>query len=409
MSKGFRLLLWPFQLPAVLMLVLFPIAGGLMLMVLENSGELFVLNLALCTPFFYGLLSMMALIGQRVLRRVSGGHDAESRPGDADVNPFQQPLAFQLGLLLAVVVLTTWAAQGALWPLLVLGVLFPLAYLGTALEESLFAGLRPAYAWRLISGLNLSYLLVVLLLSGAAFGLAFALLEDRRLPVLAVSGYAFLAAHGFTGWLLYAYRGSLELETERSPEQDAAAAQLAAAREIDELVEELSRLSTTGRLLTASERLEAFLGDRAAELDPVLHERLRRVQDPRLFLEHGVHYLQRLAERGEHGKAWAVFKDCLAHDERFRPLSDDVLLQLTRAAGREDARLVEQLLEDFPRAYEDSALASQAAFRRARVKIELLGEGTEGVVLLQELARADAEFSAGEEYQRYLARLKPSE
>jgi len=225
--------------------------------------------------------------------------------------------------------------------------------------------------------------------------------------VLVLATYGFLVAHGVTGRLLFAHRRALDLDTATSPEQEAAAAQLSQARMLEDLVEELHRLAATGRLRDAHERTERFLGERAVELDPLLHERLRAVQDPRLFLEHGVHYLERLAERDELGKAWAVCRDCLAVDTRFRPLTDQVLIDLTRAAGREDARLVEELLADFSRAYPDSELKSEAAFRRARIKIELLGEADGGLDLLRELERTDPAFARDEPFRRYLARLRP--
>ena len=124
------------------------------------------------------------------------------------------------------------------------------------------------------------------------------------------------------------------------------------------------------------------------------------------MLEHAVRYLQRMVERGEPRKAWALMKECLVADDRFRPGSDETLLSLTRSANREDAGLVNQLLEDFHQIYPDSPLAAEAMFRRARVCIELLTDGTTGLKLMRTIANNYPDFAATQSYQRYRARLK---
>ena len=173
-----------------------------------------------------------------------------------------------------------------------------------------------------------------------------------------------------------------------------------------QLFHELLRHCENGNLGTAFEELQSFMGDRTEELDPLMHERLLGFQDIRLTLLHAVHYLQRMVDQGKTGKAWALLKSCLAIDDRFRPLTDNALLTLTRAAEPEDAGLVNILLEDFHLCYPDSKHIASAKFRRARVCIELLNDKKTGVALIEEIASDYPEFAATQRYEAYQARLQ---
>ena len=85
---------------------------------------------------------------------------------------------------------------------------------------------------------------------------------------------------------------------------------------------------------------------------------------------------------------------------------DEALLALTRAAGREDVGIVNDVLRDFASAYPDSRLIPDAMFRRARICIELLGDGATGMRLLSAIDTGYPEFAAGDAVQRYRQRLK---
>ena len=400
-----NLLLWPLKLPAVALLVVFALAGGLVVLVLRAGHGIFPLNVLLLLPVFYALLGSLALCAQRTLMRLAQGLDGQAMPGDADLNPFQSTQAFRLGVLLGASCLVVVFLLERTPAVAAFVLVYPLFYLAVALEESLLAAFNPEFVTRVLKGLNFSYLVLAPLLSGSALVLVHVVAKE---PVwwLAPVGFAYLLVHGFCGVLLYLHRHGLELHTQRSPEQARAEQALAEARRLDELMQETHRLSASGHLDAAIARLDAFLGDETRQRDPILHERLREVHDERLFLEHGVHYLQRLAEAGELRKAWAVCKDCLERDERFRPVSDEALLDMLKVAGRDDARLVETLLSDFSDAYPASQLGGEALFRRARINIELLGAGAEGIALLKRLEAEYPEFAAGDRYQRYRARLR---
>ncbi|MEM8769931.1 MAG: hypothetical protein AAGE43_21050, partial [Pseudomonadota bacterium] len=201
-------------------------------------------------------------------------------------------------------------------------------------------------------------------------------------------------------------RRALDLATLKSPEQTLAEALEAEQRSLDQLLHEIHTHIGAGSFATAVQKLEAFVAEDPETLDPFMHERLKEFQDDRMLLEHGVRYLQRLADRGEMRKAWTLMKACLARDELFRPFKDETLLALTRAAGREDVGVVDSVLADFPRAYPESTHVPEALFRRARVNIELLKDGETGLKLLAEIERDHPSFAGTAPFQNYRKRLR---
>lgn len=406
--EGFRqsaleLLAWPFKAPTVLLLIVFALVTGLLVLFVRYSMGMFPLNLLLLAPAFYGVTGALALGAQLTFTRLALGLGTEARPGDADLNPFTSAQAFRHGVLLAlalgVLLLDSPAALAAF------ALLHVILYLAVSLEDTLLGGLRPQFVARVVGGLNLSYLALAALLGGGALLLVEVLLH-RSPALLGSAALAYLLCHGLAGRIVYLHRNRLELHTEQSPEQAQAAAQLAAAHAVDVLLEEAHRQCASGQLAKAVAAVDAFLDDNDYTLDPLLHERLRDFGDERLFLEHAVRYVERLAERGEHRKAWALVRECLDRDERFRPLSAQTLLATTQVAGREDARIVAELLADFESAYEDGELAAEALFRRARIHIELLRDGEIGLGLLRELEGNYPTFARGDRYRRYRARLR---
>jgi len=403
-----KFLLWPLTLPPVVPLLLYATGAALMLLVVGRNFGLDALSI-LFIPWCYLLYGLLALTGQQKLRDVARGNFADPiAAGATDLNAFQSGLALKLALLFLVVLLLELLLVQQALLLLLVAVVYPALYIALVLEESLREGFRVSLLLRIVRGTQLLYLLAIVLISGSAFWLARVLIYDQSFLLLLASAYAFLLAHPLAGWLLYLRRGTLDLHTDDSPEQRRAVAALAQSRELEQQLDVLNRQCATGAIRQANVKLEAFLGESTAELDPVVHARLLDLSYTELFLEHGVYYLQRLLERDEPRKAWIVFKDCRARDERFRPLTAQGLLDIVRAAEREDSLLVESLLADFSRAYPDSELVPEALFRQARVNIELLRDGSRGISLLKKLEAEHPQFAGTADYRRYRARLRIS-
>jgi hypothetical protein len=290
--------------------------------------------------------------------------------------------------------------------MLVPALVYPLLWLGVALEESFYDALNPSKAWRLLRGLGPLYPAVALPLSFSIGYMIYSIVWATGIVHIALSALLFLLAHCWTGLVLYWRRGELELETSSSPEQDRAKEIEAESRALDQAIHEMQTHLQNGNTTTAIRRLHLIIGKEAETLDPMVHERLFQLADNRLGLEHALGYLQRMLNRGEERKAWALMKRCLAVEERFRPVKDATLLALTRSAGREDAGIVNDLLAGFAEAYPESDLIPEARFRQARVCIELLGDADRGVGLLDTIARDYPAFAATEAYLHYQSRLK---
>ena len=401
-----QILRWPLQLPQSIVLTVFAVMAYILLAMLRHSSELlFELMLLVLTPVLYGVFGMLALNGQLRLNDVARGRFVEPQFERTALNPFQSSMAAKLALL--------FAAAGALFLLpesqlllSVAAVVYPCLFLALVLEGSFRGMFNPALLWRLLKGLNLLYPVVAVMISGSAGWLAYVLLYDQRLLTIAASAGVFLLMHPLVGLLVFSCRGMLDLHTLDSPEQRRAKQALEAAQTFDRLLEELQRLCGSGNIQQASTRLDVHLADSSFADDSQVHERLRSFQDSRLFLEHGFRYLRRLLERGENKKAWTLFKDCHALDERFRPSELASLLVLTEMAEKTDARLVESLFDDAKDTYPDSEDLPEALFRQARINIELLKNGTRGLEILSEVIARYPEFAASEAFRRYRARLR---
>jgi hypothetical protein len=401
-----QILRWPLQLPQSIVLTVFTLMAYILLAMLRHSSELlFELMLLVLAPVFYVIFGMLALNGQLRFNDVARGRFIEPRVERTELNPFQQPMAAKLTLIFAGAGLLFLLPNGQ-WLLGVTAIVYPLAFLALALEGSFRGLLNPALLWKILKGLNILYPVVAVMISGSAGWLAYVLLYDQRLLTIAVSASLFLLVQPLVGLLVYSCRGMLDLHTLDSPEQRRAAAALGEARKFDRLLEELQQLCGSGNVAQASTRLDVFLADKNFADDTQVHERLRSFQDPRLFLEHGFRYLRRLLDRGEVRKAWTLFKDCHALDDRFRPAQLATLLTLTDVAEKADARLVEALLEDAQDTYAGSEELSDARFRQARINIETLKDGTRGLEILSEVMTQYPEFAASDEFRRYRARLR---
>ncbi len=400
-------LAWPFRTTALFALfsyVLVAFAGTAWASMNFWVG---VMVLTLGAPAWYGVFGALSLYARKLFNQAALGLFDEAIDSETEINPFQDSRGFGFCLVhLAVLVLFFYSGPEPGWLLALPALLLPLFWLGLMLNDALFSAFRPEQLVRIVGGLNVFYPLLMLLVSGSLFYLHHTLLYNASLLHIVLSGVAFLFANVLSGALVFARRRSLGLGTLRSPEQALAEALEAEQRKLDQLLHDIHTHAGAGSFATAVQKLEAFVADDPDSLDPFIHERLKTFQDERLLLEHGVRYLQRLAERGETRKAWTLMKTCLERDERFRPLSDETLLALTRAAGREDVGIVNAVLADFAKAYPDSELIPEALFRRARVNIELLKDGATGLELLAEIARDHPDFASTAPYQDYRRRLR---
>lgn len=410
---NWRIFIWPLQPPGVILILVYALLGGLMLFFIDlvraNTIATYVVA-SFGTVAWYALFGSLVNYAQKTLNHISRGLFGEPLDDETNLNPFQSALAFR-GTITLIVPFATWIAAGrepSVLEMLIPALFFPLFWLNVALNGSLFGSFHPKRIYQLVTGLGGQYLLIVLLVSGGAGYFAYVTLWQHNIILLFLAAYAFLLSSMLAGQLLFMRRNHLDLHTEKSPEQERGHDELARVDEINRLFNELHRLCVSGNLTKANDRLTAYIGSNTHELDPVIHQRLLEFHDKRLTLEHAARYMQRLADRGEKKKAWALLKECLSRDRQFRPHSDQALLDLTRAAEKDDAAIVNQVLANFAETYPHSKQIPDALFRRARVVTELLGDATNGRQLLQDISQAYPQFADTDEFQRYAKRLNLS-
>ncbi len=407
-----QILIRPLQLPGIVLILAFTLLGRVLVFFLDLIGEGIFAKIVvggLGTLVWYAILGFLVSYGLKQMTHLSAGLFTERIDQETDLNPFQNTLAFK-GTMTLLIPLACWIAFGrdaTILELFIPAALFPFIYLSIALEESFFAGLHPNRIMKVLAGLGIWYLAVMLFLSVTAGYMLYVIIWQHNILLFFLSAYAFVVGNMFTGLVLFARRNQLILHTEKSPEQEHAQAIIAEAESMDRLFEVLHRLCDSGSLAKAYKQLDEYIADAIDDIDPQVHRRLLDFHDKRLTLEHSVHYLERLALRGEPKKAWAILLESLAIDEMFRPLSDQTLLDLTHAAEKDDAREVSQVLANFAATYPDSKLIPDALFRRARVVLELLRDTTRGTQLLREIASQHPEFAATPQYQDYAKQLNP--
>ncbi len=410
---NWQIFLWPLKLPGVLLIAFYALIGWFFLFLIDFYFVIEPLSrwlsIGFSLPGWYLLTASLALYAQKMLTHVSRGLFGRPMQQETNVNPFQSAMALKLGILMAIVfgVIVLIGETPTLAEVLIPALIFPLLWLGVAMQESLF-GFRLRHVIRLLAGLGYTYPLVAVLLSGSVGYMAYLIRWDHSLLAMFASAYGFLLANALTGGLLYWRRAELNLDTDQSVEQVRTQEVHAESVKFGQLFHELNTHCANGNLGTAFDELKSFMSEHTEVTDSVMHERLLGFQDMRLTLLHAVHYLQRMVDRGENRKAWALLKSCLAIDDRFRPLSDSSLLTLTRATGADDAGLVNILLEDFEVCYPDSEHIASAKFRRARVCIELLSDRNTGIMLIEEIGTDYPEFAATDQYVGYQARLMNS-
>ncbi|MCZ6854423.1 MAG: hypothetical protein O7G86_10945 [Gammaproteobacteria bacterium] len=411
-GMNWRIFLWPLNPTGVLLILVYAVIGWGFLFFIDFYGAIEPLSrwltIGFSLPGWYLIAASLALYSQKMLTHVARGLLGEPMQQETNVNPFQSFMALKLGILMAVVFAVVLAIgetptfARAVIPALI----FPLFWLGVMIEESLLTGFHYLRLARLLGGLGYTYPLVAALLSGSVGYMAYLVVWKHSFPAMFVSAYCFLLANAITGAVLHWRRAELNLDTDHHVERVRMKEWQADSVKFGQLFHELDRHCANGNLGAAFEMLQSFMGESTEELDPLMHERLRGFRDVRLSLLHAVHYLQRMVDRGENRKAWALLKSCVEIDDRFRPLTDSSLLALTRATGPEDAGLVNVLLEDFQTCYPDSEHIASAKFRRARVCLELLSDRKTGTALIEEIASNYPEFAATDRFVRYQARLR---
>jgi hypothetical protein len=398
---------WPFRVTGLFLVGAYVLVGFAFTAWAAMDFWVGVMVVTLGAPVWYTVIGGLSLYAEKLFTHAASGLVDEPIDRETDVNPFQQGLAVKLSLAHLVVFAILYGTGPGLSPWLLLpALLFPLLWLGILLDDRLLAGFLPRTFARLVGGLNVFYPLAALLASGSVGYLHYTLLYAPSLVNLVLSAFAFLFANTGLGLLLYGRRRALDLHTRRSPEQMLAESLAAEQLALDRLFHDIQMHVKAGSFGTAMAKIESYVAADPANLDPFMHERLLEFRDDRLTLQHAVRYLERLVDRGETRKAWMLLKECLSRDERFRPQRDATLLSLTRSAGREDVGLVNQVLADFEVAYPGSPLIPDAAFRRARVCIELLRDGETGLKLLAGISNDHPDFAASDTFQRYRRRLR---
>lgn len=368
-----------------------------------------VLVVTMGSVVWYAVLGGLSIYARKMLTQAAQGLFDERIDSETEINPFHGGNALQLCATHLIVFVLLYYAGPELGPLLILPALvLPLIWTGIMLDDAFFGYLAPARAGQLLGGLGPYYLLAVCLISGSLGYLHFSLQYASSFLNLLLSPLAFLYGNLLFGVILYHRRHELDLQTMKSPEQALAEEVALEQKRIDKLFHDVHTHMNAGNHAHAIRIIEEEVATDPISLDPLMHERLQVYQNEQLLLEHAVRYLGRLVSREESRKAWALMKECLELEPRFRPPNDEVLLTLTRSAGREDAGIVNTLLADFPDAYPDSPLIADALFRRARICVELLKDGDTGLALLKQIAAEYPQFARGDAFQRYRNRLKPA-
>jgi hypothetical protein len=399
---------WPFRPTPLIAVTAFLLVAVAFTAFASLNFWVAVLVVTMGSVVWYAVLGGLSLYARTMLTQAAQGLFDEPLIGETDINPFDSGRGLQLGFAHLLVFAILYYNGPALGPALILPILLlPLLWTGIVLDDAPFRYFQPAQATQLIRGLGIYFPMSVLLISGSLGWLHHALQYANGVLNLLASAFAFLFANLLYGILLYHRRSELHLITLKSPEQTFAAEIAAEQQRLDRLFHEVHTHVNAGSHADAVRLIEARVAEDPVSQDPLMHERLKTYQDERLLLEHAVRYLARLMARDENRKAWALMKECLEREPRFRPPEGEMLLQLTRFAGPEDAGIVNELLADFAEAYPDSPLIPDAGFRRARVCIELLRDTATGTELLADIARDYPDFARSEPFQRYRRRLKP--
>lgn len=372
-----------------------------------------LLATGLLLPFWFLAVGQLQCLGCHLLDAVARGHDAPTAPPPRALNPFESSMTTGSLLVAWATLLLVDAALANPGPVVVVGALVcgalaPACLAVMAVERSAIEGVQPRTIRHFVRGLGIAYveLAVAMALGHGALYLA---VTGRVAPLtlsLGVAGYTFLVTQQLAGCVLFARRRPLALHTDRSPEQAAAAMEVAEEEALRRLFIDLNRLSGVHRFEEAYAVLDAYLAAGEYRNDERVHRRLREFQGRPLALEHACHYIERLVAAGKVARAWDVCRRSLEEDARFRPLSAATALAITRDVAAADAHRAALLLRDFARVYPDSDLHPAAAFALAKLELEHLGDRAAARALLRDIASRHPDFAREQHVDEYLARAR---
>ena len=382
------LLTIPLKGPGIWLLVIWSVAAGALLTILDQYVDkaFFAVGLAigLSLPAWYLVTGALMSHTSKLMKRVSEGHSDIPIVGAADVNPLQQPRLIPTFLMLAALIVAVGALglnwQGALAWLGVAALITPLWTV--AMLDRFSAAMTPSRWWLVFHGLSYLYPAAVVTVALAVGGLLFAVVSGNFIALVA-GCYGFLLGHTLLARLLWMRRSALGLYTEVSPEQDAGRAWDTQRDAWLETFDTLHKLCRAGKLEQARTKLEFALRMDDYALDDWVFETMENFQDDRLRLEHAHRYIGRLVERNQDAAAWSVFQTALDLDAKFRPQSSGALIAcVSTVAGRERMRLL-PLLEDFEVRYPDSEHLPDALVLLAELKRDIGDVNTAKRLLLR--------------------------
>jgi len=369
---------------------------------------------ALMLPAWLAILGQLHCYGASVMRAIARGNDDPTPPPIGALNPFG---SIAIPFVVGAVALTAWcsdaAANGAGGAAAALAVLLiavtPAFAAAVGLDDNAAYALDPRRPLEVIVRGGAAYVPLALAIGGG-YGCLFAAIwyaAGWSIPfALAAAAYAFLVTQALAGAILFTRRNELRIDTDFSPEQDAAEAVAERERELDALLTDLHRLTAVDRNRQAYARLDEYLARDRYRNDARVYEALRQFQGRDLRLEHAVHYIERLVAARNPTTAWVVCKRCLDEDDRFRPLADASVIALVAQATERDAHYAATLLEDFARAYPDSALHANALFRLAQLRIDRMADPGAGFELLDRIERDYPRFADLAAFREYAARTR---
>ena len=410
------LLTYPATATGGVTIAIFAVGGSLLTwlerFVADYPPMFVVFSHVLLLPAWLTILGQLHCYGAFLMRAVSRGHDAPPQPPIGALNPFG---SISIAVVLSLVAVAAFAVDSAAADAIasigavVLPATAPAWVASVALNDNAPAGLDPRRAVELTIRCGVAYVPLAATI-GAGYAAIFASIwyADRfAVPLaLAASGYAFLVIQSAAGAILYMRRNELKIATDFSPEQDVANAIAEGERELTALMTELHRLAAVDRNRQAYARLDEYLARDRYRNDARVHDRLRQFQGRDLRLEHAVHYIERLVAARDPATGWVVCKRCLDEDDQFRPLSGASVIAIVAQAPERDAPYAAILLDDFARAYPNSALQANALFRSAQLKIDRLKQPVAGFELLDRVEREYPRFASLASFRDYAQRVR---
>jgi hypothetical protein len=191
---NWRIFIWPLRLPGIYLIAMYVLfARGLLFLFDSVHTDVGLLSAQFVTVvesgLWYLILGSLVNYAQKTLVHVSRGLFGEPIERETELNPFQSLLALK-GTGALVIPFATWVAFGhsaSALELILPALLFPIIWLNIALDESLFSGFHPERLARLTGGLGLHAPSSVILVSGGAGYLTYAMLWQHGIFSLILS------------------------------------------------------------------------------------------------------------------------------------------------------------------------------------------------------------------------------